>query len=313
MTRKPKKDAKASKKKRDDATPASKKQAAGPSKDEARSGKSKKKSHRAATEVGALRPEKIDRQTYEKELARLHGELVKVQLWLKESGAKVIVVFEGRDAAGKGGVIKRITDRVSPRVFRIIALPAPSARERSQLYIQRYMEQFPAGGECVLFDRSWYNRAGVERVMGYCTENQAKRFLEQVPNFERAIVEGGVQLIKYWFEVSKEEQTRRFEGRINDPRKIWKLSPMDLESHRRWYDYSRARDEMFAATDTNWAPWYVVNANDKRRARLNCISHLLSLIPYKDTGWEKAKLPARQKRKGYIEPKYNYRYVPEIH
>ena len=278
-----------------------------------KSKKDKKSKEAAKTSAKPGTSEKLDRHTYEDEIERLHGELVKVQLWLKESNHKVMVIFEGRDAAGKGGVIKRITERVSPRVFRIVALPAPSERERSQLYIQRYIEQFPAGGECALFDRSWYNRAGVERVMGYCTDEQAKRFLEQAPLFERAIVEGGVQLIKYWFEVSKEEQTRRFEGRINDPRKIWKLSPMDLESHRRWYDYSRARDEMFAATDTSWAPWYVVDANDKRRARLNCISHLLSLIPYKDTGWKKPKLPDRQKPRGYKEPKYNFRYVPETY
>ena len=275
-----------------------------------KSGKPAKAGKAAKPSVKDEAPAKLDRRGYEDEIERLHGELVKVQLWLKESGHKVMVLFEGRDAAGKGGVIKRITERVSPRVFRIVALPAPSERERSQLYIQRYIEQFPSGGECVLFDRSWYNRAGVERVMGYCTDEQARRFLEQAPLFERAIVEGGVQLIKYWFEVSMKEQTRRFEGRINDPRKIWKLSPMDLESHRRWYDYSRARDEMFAATDTSWAPWYVVDANDKRRARLNCISHLLSLIPYKDTGWKKPKLPDRQKPHGYKEAKYNYRYVP---
>jgi polyphosphate kinase 2 len=269
------------------------------------------KSAAAAANAETGKPERIDRQTYEEELAHLHGELVKVQLWLKESGAKVMVVFEGRDAAGKGGVIKRITDRVSPRVFRIVALPAPSKRERSQLYMQRYIERFPAGGECVLFDRSWYNRAGVERVMGYCSEAEAKWFLKLVPLFERAIVDGGIQLIKYWFDVSKEEQTRRFQSRIDDPRKIWKLSPMDLESHRLWYDYSRARDEMFAETDTSWAPWHVVNANDKRRARLNCIAHLLSVIPYKETGWKKPKLPDRQKSRGYVEPEYSYRYIPE--
>jgi polyphosphate kinase 2 len=257
--------------------------------------------------------DRLDRRTYEDEIERLHGELVKVQLWLKESNHKIMVVFEGRDAAGKGGVIKRITERVSPRVFRIVALPAPSEREKSQLYMQRYIQQFPSGGECTLFDRSWYNRAGVERVMGYCTEKQSKEFLRNVPIFERSVVEGGVQLIKYWFEVSMDEQTRRFQGRIDDPRKIWKLSPMDLESHRRWFDYSRARDEMFAATDTSWAPWYVVDANDKRLARLNCISHLLSLIPYKDTGWKKPKLPDRQKPHGYKPPSYNYRYVPETY
>ena len=253
---------------------------------------------------------KIGRKEYEEEMARLQGELVKVQLWLKHSGAKIIVIFEGRDAAGKGGVIRRITERVSPRVFRIVALPAPSDREKSQLYIQRYIEHFPAGGEIMLFDRSWYNRAGVERVMGFCSDAQYERFLSLCPMMERFIVSGGVQLIKYWFEVSQEEQTRRFQDRINDPRKIWKLSPMDLESHRRWYDFSRAKDAMFAATDTEWAPWYVVNGDDKRRARLNCISHLLSVIPYKEVPSEIVKLPKRQKAKGYVAPAYDYKVVP---
>ena len=265
------------------------------------------------TEGRSIAPAGFDRKAYFTELFRLQRELVKLQDWVVHERLKVVVIFEGRDAAGKGGVIKRITQRLNPRVCRVAALPAPSERERSQWYFQRYVAHLPAAGEIVLFDRSWYNRAGVERVMGYCTDEQARRFLEQAPLFERAIVEGGVQLIKYWFEVSMKEQTRRFEGRINDPRKIWKLSPMDLESHRRWYDYSRARDEMFAATDTSWAPWYVVDANDKRRARLNCISHLLSLIPYKDTGWKKPKLPDRQKPRGYKEPKYNFRYVPETY
>ncbi|MCI0429463.1 MAG: polyphosphate kinase 2, partial [Rhodospirillales bacterium] len=201
--------------------------------------------------------------------------------------------------------------RVSPRVFRVVALPAPSERERTQMYIQRYIERFPAGGEIVLFDRSWYNRAGVERVMGFCTDAQYERFLHVCPQVERGIVDSGIQLIKYWFEVNMEEQTKRFQQRITDPRKIWKLSPMDLESHRRWYDYSRAKDAMFAATDTSWAPWYVVNADDKRQARLNCISHLLSLIPYEDVPFERMKLPKRQNPKGYVPPKYSYRLVPE--
>ena len=269
-------------------------------------GKRSDKKVKQATEKAPL-----DRKSYEKEMVRLQGELVKCQLWLQETKKhKAIVLFEGRDAAGKGGVIRRISERVSPRVFRVTALPAPTERERSQVYMQRYIERFPAGGEVILFDRSWYNRAGVERVMGFCSDADAGRFLKLCSAFERAIVDSGVQLIKYWFEVSQEEQTRRFQDRIDDPRKVWKLSPMDLESHRRWYDYSRARDEMFAATDTSWAPWYVVDANDKRRARLNCISHLLSLIPYKDTGWKKPKLPDRQKPHGYKEAKYNYRYVP---
>lgn len=254
---------------------------------------------------------RMSRKAYEKELARLQGELVKVQLWLKHSGAKIIVIFEGRDAAGKGGVIRRITERVSPRTFRVVALPAPSDRESSQMYMQRYMEHFPAAGEIVLFDRSWYNRAGVERVMGFCSDAEYERFLEVCPKVERFIVDGGVQLLKYWFEVSQEEQTRRFQDRIDDPRKIWKLSPMDLESHRRWYDFSRAKDAMFAATDTEWAPWHVVSGDDKRRARLNCISHLLRMIPYEQLPSEVMELPKRQKSKSYVPPKYKYKFVPE--
>lgn len=249
-------------------------------------------------------------KAYEKELARLQGELVKVQLWLKHSMAKVIVVFEGRDAAGKGGVIRRITERVSPRVFRIVALPAPSERERTQMYVQRYVERFPAGGEIVLFDRSWYNRAGVERVMGFCSDGEFTRFLQVCPQFERGIVDSGIQLIKYWFEVSMDEQTRRFEQRLSDPRKVWKLSPMDLESHRRWYDYSRAKDAMFAATDTAWAPWYVVDADEKRAARLNCIAHLLSLIPYEEVSRERVKLPKRRGGEHYTAPDHRYNFVP---
>ena len=225
---------------------------------------------------------KLTSKEFESQLAKLDAELVKLQLSIKPKGLKVVIVFEGRDAAGKGGVIKRITKRVSPRVFRIVALPAPTEREKTQMYVQRYIPHLPAAGEVVIFDRSWYNRAGVERVMGFCTERQVARFFKMCPQWERAVIESGVILVKYWFEVSKEEQTRRFLARINDGRKIWKLSPMDLESHRRWYDYSRARDEMLAATDTSFAPWFIVNADDKRRARLNCISHLLSLIPYKD-------------------------------
>jgi polyphosphate kinase 2 len=245
-------------------------------------------------------------------LAKLQAELVKLQLWVQHKGLKVVVIFEGRDAAGKGGVIKRITERVSPRVFRVVALPAPTEREQSQMYVQRYVPHLPAAGEVVLFDRSWYNRAGVERVMGYCTERDVSRFLELCPVWERAIAESGILLIKYWFEVSQNEQTKRFLSRINDGRKIWKLSPMDLESHRRWYDYSRARDRMLLATDTKFAPWYIVNADDKRRARLNCISHLLSLVPYRKLPREAVKLPKRQKPKGYAEPKNRrYSYVPE--
>ena len=278
-------------------------------------GSTDKQAHRGEPGNGsdAAQADKLDRKHYEQELARLQGELVKAQLWLQHSGHKAIVVFEGRDAAGKGGVIKRITERVSPRVFRIAALPAPSEREKSSMYMQRYMERFPAGGEIVLFDRSWYNRAGVERVMGFCTDNQYERFLKVCPQVERFIVDSGVQLIKYWFEVSMDEQTKRFSERISDPRKIWKLSPMDLESHRRWYDFSRAKDAMFAATDTDWAPWYVVNGNSKRQARLNCISHLLSLIPYKNVPLETVDLPKRQKPNGYAPPDYAYRHVPEMY
>lgn len=254
---------------------------------------------------------KLKGKEFEEEIAKLHIELVKLQFWVKHTGARIIVLFEGRDAAGKGGVIKRITERVSPRVFRVVALPAPSERERSQIYFQRFFEHFPAGGEIVIFDRSWYNRAGVERVMGFCTDEQYDRFLKLCPAWEKDIIGDGVTLIKYWFEVSKEEQTRRFSERINDPRKIWKLSPMDLESHRRWYDYSRARDAMFAATDTKESPWYVVKADDKRRARLNCITHFLGLIPYEEVLPAKPDLPPRQKAKQYEEPDYPYRFVPE--
>ena len=221
----------------------------------------------------------LKRKKYEKELRRLQAELCKLQDWVKYKGLRVIVVFEGRDAAGKGGTIRAITERVSPRVFRVVALPTPTEREKSQMYFQRYMPHLPAAGEITIFDRSWYNRAGVERVMGFCTEEQAKRFLVLVPPVERAIIESGIILLKYWLEVSEKEQTNRLESRKDDGRKTWKLSPMDLKSYSRWYDYSRARDEMFKATDTPWAPWYVVRSDDKRRARLNVITHLLKQIP----------------------------------
>jgi len=257
--------------------------------------------------------QRLDSKSYNRELARLQGELVKLQFWVKHTGARIVVLFEGRDAAGKGGVIKRITERVSPRVFRLVALPAPSERERSQVYIQRYIPHLPAGGEVVIFDRSWYNRAGVERVMGFCSEAECQRFLEICPRVEHWLIDSGLQLIKYWFEVSMDEQTRRFEERIRDARKLWKLSPMDLESHRRWYDYSCARDAMFAATDTDFSPWYVVNADDKRRARLNCIAHLLSQISYEDVPMAKVRLPKRQKSRGYVAPGHFYRLVPERH
>jgi polyphosphate kinase 2 len=255
--------------------------------------------------------EKLKRKEYDKALEKLHVELVRLQEWVKHKGLKVCVVFEGRDGAGKGGTIKAITERVSPRVFRVIALPAPTEREKSQMYAQRYLPHLPAAGEIVIFDRSWYNRAGVERVMGFTPEEQVKKFLKMVPLFEKLMVDSGIILLKYWLEVSPEEQTRRLEQRIDDGRKIWKLSPMDLLSYSRWYDYSRARDDMFEATDTEFAPWYVAQSDDKRRARLNIISHLLGRIPYKKAPREKVKLPKRQKPHGYREPKYDYRFVKE--
>ncbi|WP_371347726.1 polyphosphate kinase 2 [Ancylobacter sp. IITR112] len=254
----------------------------------------------------------LSRKEYERALKRLHGELVALQEWTKATGAKICVLFEGRDGAGKGGVIKAITERVSPRVFRVVALPAPSEREKSQMYAQRYLPHLPAAGEIVIFDRSWYNRAGVERVMGFCTETEAEKFLDTISAVERVIVESGVILLKYWLEVSPEEQTRRIEQRIHDPRKIWKLSPMDLESYGRWYDYSRARDAMFAASDSAWAPWYVAHSDDKKRTRLNVISHLLSKVPYEAQKRPKITLPKRQKAKGYVEPEDVRHHVPAI-
>ena len=231
---------------------------------------------------------------YAKELKKLHVELVKLQEWVKHKGLKVCVVFEGRDGAGKGGTIKAITERVSPRVFRVVALPAPSEREKSQMYAQRYTRHLPAAGEIAIFDRSWYNRAGVERVMGFCTEAEAKLFLKVVPNFERLFVNSGIILLKYWLEVSPDEQNRRLEARIDDGRKLWKLSPMDIKSYTRWDDYTQARDDMFAATNSEWAPWHVARSDDKRRARLNVISHLLSQIPYKSPPRGKVKIPKRR-------------------
>jgi polyphosphate kinase 2 len=272
--------------------------------------KHKRKAKKANVER-ATPKEKLKGKDYDKQLAQLHGELVKLQQWVVHKGLKICVVFEGRDGAGKGGTIKAITERVSPRIFRVVALPAPTEREKSQMYIQRYLPHLPAAGEIVIFDRSWYNRAGVERVMGFCTEEQVRTFLKAVPLVEKAIVHSGVILLKYWLEVSPEEQTRRLEDRIEDKRKIWKLSPMDLKSYSRWYDYSRARDEMFAATDTSFAPWYVARSDDKRKARLNIITHLLSHIKYKEAPREKVKLPKRQKDKKYREPDYPYKFVPE--
>jgi len=244
-------------------------------------------------------PEKMKRKIYEKELRKLQEQLCYLQDWVRTSKERVIVVLEGRDAAGKGGTIKAITERVSPRVFRVVALPAPSDREKSQLYMQRYIERFPAGGEIVIFDRSWYNRAGVEYVMGFCTPEQHRRFLELCPMVEKFLVDGGTRLIKIWLEVGQEEQERRFNARIDDPMRQWKLSPMDTESYKRWYDYSRARDLMFEHTDTDFAPWHIVHSDDKKRARLNCIAHILSQIPYKKVNHAKVKLPSRSRKEKY--------------
>jgi len=252
----------------------------------------------------------MKRKEYEQELRRLHGELVAMQEWVKSSGAKICIVFEGRDTAGKGGTIKAITERVSPRVFRVVALPAPTDRERSQMFIQRYVPHFPAGGEVVIFDRSWYNRAGIERVMGFARPEEVQRFIEGVPFVERTMVESGILLIKYWLEVSPDEQTRRLESRINDPRKVWKLSDMDLKSYSRWWDYEIARDDMFRSTDSAWAPWYVAHTDDKKRGRLNIITHLLSLIPYEPLEHRDVTLPKRQKKKQSTLPAPELREIP---
>jgi polyphosphate kinase 2 len=260
---------------------------------------------------GAKKIKKMKRKPFEEELHQLQIELVKLQDWVIHKGLRIVVVFEGRDAAGKGGIIKRITERVSPRIFRVVALPKATDRERSQWYFQRYIVHLPSAGEVVLFDRSWYNRAGVERVMGFCTEEQTANFLRRTPQFERALVHEGIILIKYWLEVGPKEQTKRFLERIHDGRKTWKLSPMDLEAHRRWTDYSRARDEMFAATDILEAPWYVVRSDDQRRARLNCISHFLSLIPYEELPQDALDLPERQDPDGYIESGHDFKYIAE--
>ena len=274
----------------------------------------KAKSKKAESEKKSKDPqepaEKLSNKDYEKELKRLHVELVKLQEWVVAKGLKVCVVFEGRDGAGKGGTIKAITERVSPRVFRVIALPSPTEREKSQMYAQRYMQHFPAAGEVVIFDRSWYNRAGVERVMGFCPEEEARRFLMMAPAVEAAMVHSGIHLLKYWLEVSQEEQTRRLDARIDDGRKTWKLSPMDLKSYDRWDDYTKARDEMFAATDTPWAPWFVARSEDKKRVRLNVISHLLKHVPYKDVHAAKVKLPKRKIGR-YKAVDIPFKYVPE--
>ena len=264
-----------------------------------------------ASEVVEEPKPKISRKEFENEMEKLQVELVKLQEWVKFTGAKICVIFEGRDTAGKGGVIKRITERVSPRVFRVVALSAPTEREKSQMYVQRYMPYLPAAGEVVLFDRSWYNRAGVERVMGFATPEQVDNFLKYTPFFERLVINSGVILIKYWLEVDMDEQAKRFQERNVDYRKIWKLSPMDVQAQARWYDYSKARDAMFEATDTPESPWYVVPSNDQRKARLNCISHLLSLIPYEEVPREPIKFPKRQSKGNYKEPDYPWRYVPE--
>jgi polyphosphate kinase 2 len=253
---------------------------------------------------------KLERKDYEKKLKKLHIELVRLQRWVQHKGLKICIVFEGRDGAGKGGTIKAITERVSPRVFRVVALQAPTEREKTQMYVQRYLPYLPAAGEIVIFDRSWYNRAGVERVMGFCGEEEVERFLAITPLVEKVIVGSGIILLKYWLEVSQDEQTKRLEDRIDDGRKLWKLSPMDLKSYTRWDDYTRARDAMFAATDTKWAPWYVAHSDDKRKARLNIISHILAHIRYKSPSGEKVKLPKR-KRSKYRSPKYAYKLVPD--
>lgn len=276
-------------------------------------GKKKSKSKEKTAVATETHKTKLSRKEYEAELFKLHAELVKLQYWVKEKGLRVVVVFEGRDAAGKGGVIKRITERVSPRVFRVVALPTPSEREKTQWYPQRYIPHFPAAGEIVLFDRSWYNRAGVERVMNFCSKQQYHDFLKYTPVWERAMTDAGILLIKYWFDVNMDEQERRFQGRIEDPRKTWKLSPMDVESFKRWYDYSRARDDMLAATHTEHAPWHLVQADDKKRARLNCISHFLSQIPYQVLPRDKITLGKRNMKGSYDDTAAiaEFGYIPE--
>ena len=264
----------------------------------------------------AIRPlaKKISNKKYEKELVRLQIELVKLQEWIKQSGHRVAIIFEGRDAAGKGGTIKRITEALNPRICQVVALPTPTEREKTQWYFQRYVAHLPAAGEIVIFDRSWYNRAGVERVMGFCSNEEYKEFLRSCPEFERMLVRSGVQVIKYWFSVSDEEQERRFQNRLTDPTKRWKLSPMDLESRKRWVDYSMAKDEMFGHTDIKQAPWYVVDSDIKKHARLNCINHLLSLIPYQDLTPEPIKLKTRPTQRGYVRPPMEEQtFVPELH
>ncbi len=283
------------------------------SKKKSKDKKKKSKGENKAVAVAATEKAKMSNKDYEAEIYKLHAELVKLQRWVQEKGIRAVVVFEGRDAAGKGGVIKRITERVSPRVFRVAALPAPSEREKTQLYFQRYIQHFPAAGEVVLFDRSWYNRAGVERIMGFCNKDEYERFFKYAPIFERAMVDGGIVLIKYWFDVGMDVQEARFRARIEDPRKVWKLSPMDVESFNRWYDYSRARDDMIVATSTDYAPWHVVRADNKKRARLNCISHLLSQIPYKELPHGKVDFGKRGTNGSYDDEAFiaHFGHIPE--
>jgi polyphosphate kinase 2 len=272
--------------------------------------KDKQKAVPATPETKAA-SEKMKNKDYEREMFKLQTELVKLQEWAKVSGARVVIIFEGRDAAGKGGIIKRIAERTSPRSFRVVALPAPTERQKTQIYLQRYIEHLPAGGEIVIFDRSWYNRAGVEHVMGFCSKESYTKFLKNTPNFEASLISDGIILLKYWLEVGEKEQHKRFLARIKDTSKRWKLSPMDLESHRRWYDYSRARDAMLAATDNALSPWYIVHSDDKKRARLNCIADILSRIPYEEIPYKPPKLPPRQKSHGYEEPKLPHQEIPQ--
>jgi polyphosphate kinase 2 len=282
----------------------------------ARNLKKKKKQHARLDSnpqrSGLNGKQKIDKKEYEAELFKLQVELVKAQDWIKATNARIVIIFEGRDAAGKGGMIKRIVERVSPRIFRVVALPSPTERQKTQIHAQRYVEQLPAGGEVVILDRSWYNRAGVEHVMGFCTAEEYREFIRDCPTFEAFLVSQGIILLKYWLEISEKEQHKRFLARIEDSTKRWKLSPMDLESHRRWYEYSRARDEMLAATDTKASPWYIVPSDNKKRARLNCIAHILSSIPYEEIPYTPPKLPPRQKAKGYVEPKQQHRTIPQL-
>lgn len=273
----------------------------------------KKQDETAEVEILGTNKPKLKRKEYTKELLKLQTELCLLQEWVKHTGEKIIVVFEGRDAAGKGGTIRALTERVSPRVFRVVALPAPTEREKTQMYVQRYMNHFPAAGEVVIFDRSWYNRAGVEHVMAFCTEEQHRNFLQLCPTVERYIVASGIKLVKYWLEVNNDEQKRRFEARIDDPLRQWKLSPMDLPSRERWYEYSKARDMMLDATDTEWSPWHIIHSDDKKRARLNCLSHFLSLFPYEPVPREKVKLPERSLQHSYDDetPMQNRHWIPE--